>query len=168
VKTLLICFSSGSRQQKFPQLSQTNEIVTDSQNFVNTDTNCIFFNKHTVLQKLSYRKQITRQLHTNVEGIYNNNPVTLKYRLSFTQGRWKRNHSIDYTRLTISRVIWRWVLSWPSNMGIGHSKSLKVVPVESLDMVSYSPSIVTMAVSSSSSSSSSSEGLLVPLLQSRT
>ena len=32
-------------------------------------------------------------------------------------------------------------------MGIGHSKSLKVVPVESLDMVSYSPSIVTMAVS---------------------
>ena len=29
----------------------------------------------------------------------------------------------------------------------GHSRSLKLVPVESLDAVSYSPSIVTMAVS---------------------
>jgi len=29
----------------------------------------------------------------------------------------------------------------------GHSKLLKVVPLESLGMVSYSPSIVTMAIS---------------------
>jgi len=43
-------------------------------------------------QELSYRKQIVRQLHTqNVDGIYDN-PVTLKSRLTFTQGHWKRNH----------------------------------------------------------------------------
>jgi len=44
-----------------------------------------------VQQKLSYRKQIARQLRTQyVEGIYN--PVTLKSRLRVTQGHWKRNH----------------------------------------------------------------------------
>jgi len=56
-------------------------------------------------QELSYRKQIARQLRTQyVEGIYNN-PVTLKSRLSVPQGHWKRNHWVDHTRLTISRVI---------------------------------------------------------------
>jgi len=51
------------------------------------------------LQLLSYRKQIARKLRTQyVEGI----SVTLKW---VTQGRWKRNHWVDHTRLTISRAI---------------------------------------------------------------
>jgi len=48
------------------------------------------FNK--IRQELSYRKEIARQLRTQyVEGIYDN-PVTLKSRLTITQGHWKRNH----------------------------------------------------------------------------
>jgi len=58
-------------------------------------------------QELSYRKQIARQMRTQyVEGIYDN-PVTLKSRLTVTQGHWKRNHRVDHTRITISRVIGR-------------------------------------------------------------
>ena len=50
-------------------------------------------------------KQIARQVHTQyVDGIYDN-PVTLKSRLRIIQGHWKRNHWVDHTRLTISRVI---------------------------------------------------------------
>ena len=72
-------------------------------------------------QELSYRKQIARKLRTQfVEGI----SVTLKSRLRITQGHWKRNHSVDHTRLTISRVIWRWILSWPWNVG---QRSLKII-----------------------------------------
>ena len=41
-----------------------------------------------------------------------------------TQRHWKRNHWIDHTQLTISRVIWRWILSWPWNVG---QRSLKVI-----------------------------------------
>ena len=65
-----------------------------------------------------------RQLRIQyVEGI-NSNPVTLKSRLRVTQGHWKRNHWIDHTRLTISRVVWRWILSWPWNVG---ERSFKVI-----------------------------------------
>jgi len=57
-----------------------------------------------IKQELSYRKQIARQLRTQyAEGIYN--PMTLKSRLRVTQGQWKRNHWIDHTRLTVSRVV---------------------------------------------------------------
>ena len=43
-------------------------------------------------QELSYRKQIARKLRAHyVEGIYDS-PVTLKSRLTVTQGHWKRNH----------------------------------------------------------------------------
>ena len=51
-------------------------------------------------QKISYRKEIARQLRTYVEGIYNN-PMTLKSRLRVTQRHWKWNHGIDHTRFTI-------------------------------------------------------------------
>ena len=43
--------------------------------------------------------------------------MTLKSRLRVTQGHWKRKHWIDHTQLTISRVIWRWILSRPWNVG---------------------------------------------------
>ena len=51
---------------------------------------------------------IARQLRTQyVEGIYRPKyyTMTLKSSLRVTQGHWKRNHWIDHTRLTISRVI---------------------------------------------------------------
>jgi len=59
-------------------------------------------------QELSYRQQIARQLLTQyAEGIYMHKyyTVTLKSRLSVTQGHWKRSHWTDHTRLSSSRVI---------------------------------------------------------------
>jgi len=75
-------------------------------------------------QELSCRKQIARQLRTQyVDGIYDN-PVTLKSRLKVIQDHRKRNHWADHTLLAISQVIWRWILSWPWNVG---QRSLKVI-----------------------------------------
>ena len=71
-------------------------------------------------QELSYRQQIARQLRTQyAEGIYRPKyyTVTLKSRLRVTQGHWKRNHWIDHTRLSSSRVIWRLILLWLWNVG---------------------------------------------------
>ena len=77
-------------------------------------------------QELSYSKQIARKLRTQyAEGIYDN-PVTLKSGLTVTQGHWKRSHWVDHTRLTIRRVIGRWILSWPWNVG---QRSLKVIEI---------------------------------------
>ena len=59
-------------------------------------------------QELSYRQQIARQLRSQyADGIYRLTyyTVTLKYKLRVTQGHWKRNHWIDHTRLSTSRVI---------------------------------------------------------------
>ena len=95
-------------------------------------------------QELSYRKQIARQQRTQfVEDI----SVTLKSRLRVTQNYWKRNHWVDHTRLTISRVSWRWILSWPWNVG---QRSLKVIENGTIWKLGYGflfAFIVTMAVS---------------------
>jgi len=57
-----------------------------------------------VKRELSYRQQIARQLRTRyAEGIYRHKyyTVTLKSRLSVTQGHWKRNHWIDLHDLVV-------------------------------------------------------------------
>ena len=102
------------------------------------------WNADTDARSVCYRKQIAPQLRTQyVQGVYSDS-VTLKSRLWVTQDHWKRIHWIEHARLTISRVIWRWILLWPWNVVRGHSRSLKTVSFESLGAVSYSLSIVIM------------------------
>jgi len=64
--------------------------------------------------------------------------VTLKSRLKITQGHWKRNHRINHTQLTISRLFdveyYRDLEMWVR----GHWRSLKMVRFESIGTVSYS------------------------------
>jgi len=102
-------------------------------------------------QELSYRNRSRISCTHNTlkasVGPNNYDTVTWKSRLRVTQGHWIRNHWIDHTRLTVSRVLWHWILSWPWNVGKRSLKSLKMVPFESLGTVFYSPCMVTMAVS---------------------
>ena len=91
----------------------------------------VMFDYSSRKQELSYRKQIARQLRTQfVEGI----SVTLKSTFRVTQGHWKQNHWTDHTRLTVRRVIERWILSWPWNVG---QRSLKVIESGTVWMFGY-------------------------------
>ena len=87
--------------------------------------------------------------------------VTLKTGLVVVLGHWKRHHSIDhYTTFCWSAIVnialfdtvffQLFDVEWHRDLEIwviGHSKSFKLVPFESFGAVSYSPYIVTIALS---------------------
>jgi len=121
-KTRMVSLPDGEKISKICLFVLTWSMnVTDRQTDGRTDTawqQCI---ASQVKQELSYRKQIARQLRTQfVEGI----SVTLKSTSRVTQGHWKRNHWRDHTRLTVRRVIRRWILSWPWNVS---QRSLMII-----------------------------------------
>jgi len=53
----------------------------------------------------------------------------LVYLTQYHHFHWKRNHWVDRTRLTISRVIGRWISPWPWNVG---QRSLKVIEISAI------------------------------------
>jgi len=63
--------------------------------------------------------------------------VTLKTGLGVVQGHWKCRRSIDHIRLSIGPpfywyrfwVIWRWVMTWPWNLGL---RSLNIIQTGTL------------------------------------
>jgi len=66
----------------------------------------------TVSQLFEPQVQKNRRFHNTLRAL-----IGLNITPWVSQGHCERNHWTDHTRLTISRVIWRWILSWPWNVG---------------------------------------------------
>jgi len=88
--------------------------------------------------------------------------MSLKTGLRVVQGHWQWCRLIYHIQLLLVHhckyscilycfwVIWRWIILNNNNLEIwvrGHSRSFKLVPFESLDEISYSPFVVSMALS---------------------